>query len=108
MSSNPDPQPGITTPWWQSKTLTFNIGAFIAILGFVAPKVVQYLQDHGFTAEAIGGTVAVVAALVSNVYDVIKRIKSPNRTPITPAVSPAAVTAIRDTEPVKVVSQDSQ
>ena len=106
MSSNP--QPGITTPWWQSKTLTFNITAALAVLGFIAPKVLRYLQDHGFTAEAIGGTVAVVAALVSNIYDVIKRIKSPNRTPITPAVSPSAVQTIRDTEPVKIPNADNQ
>jgi hypothetical protein len=107
MSSNPPPQPGVTKPWWQSSTLVRNISVSLGILALVAPKIVQYLNDHGFTAEAIGGTVAVVAALVSNILDIIKRIKSPNQTPITPAVFPEAVSAIRDTEPVKLPGKDS-
>lgn len=90
--------PGTTQAWWTSKTLTYNITAGLTVLAFVAPKVFEYMQVHGFTAEAIGGTVAVVAALVSNIYDVIRRIKSPNQTPITPAVTPAEVAKIQATE----------
>lgn len=90
-------EPG-TRAWWDSATLTGNVSTALMVLGFVAPKVVSYLNVHGLTAEAIGGLVAVVVALVSNVYDIVKRFKTPNRQPITPAVTPAEVKKIQDSE----------
>lgn len=92
-----DPGTG-SQAWWTSNTLRGNIGTVLLVLGFVAPKVVAYLTLHGLTPEAIGGLVAVVVALVSSVYDIIKRFKAPNRAPITPAVTPAAVAKIQASE----------